>query len=113
MQCLSFISKRTRKNIKSFAVCGNKDKRGITTQRVSSHRCHPLALINSQKSRDWNYTIKCGNYKKIETAYHLGQLSGNRFSLALRFIDIDYPDADIQVNIDHIMKHGFINYYGM
>jgi len=31
MQAIHFIAKRIKKQAKHFSICGNKDKRGITT----------------------------------------------------------------------------------
>lgn len=38
MQAIHYISKRVRKMPKYFGICGNKDKRGITTQRITISR---------------------------------------------------------------------------
>ena len=43
----------------------------------------------------------------------MGSLQGNRFSIALRFISRDTPDAVIANNVNSVKKHGFINYFGM
>jgi tRNA(Glu) U13 pseudouridine synthase TruD len=31
MQAIHYIAKRTKKQMRLFGICGNKDKRGITT----------------------------------------------------------------------------------
>jgi tRNA pseudouridine13 synthase len=43
----------------------------------------------------------------------LGDLSGNRFSVALRFIERAIPDETLRQKVNLISKHGFINYFGM
>jgi TruD family tRNA pseudouridine synthase len=40
-------------------------------------------------------------------------LKGNRFSVALRFIDAKTPDEVIIKNMEQVQKNGFINYFGM
>jgi len=37
--------------------------------------------------RDWNYSIQVGGFAKAAAPYKLGMLKGNRFSVALRFVD--------------------------
>lgn len=44
---------------------------------------------------------------------NLGQLYGNRFSVALRFIDNDLDSEKIIQNVKLVEKYGFINYFGM
>lgn len=44
---------------------------------------------------------------------NLGQLQGNRFSVALRFIPNDISDEAIAKNVKQVTKNGFINYFGM
>lgn len=113
MQAVHYISKRTNKRPKYFAICGNKDKRGITTQRVSLSRGNPEALIRAQFGKDWDRKVKCGSFERVFTGLNLGQLYGNRFSVALRFIDRNTSDADIVKNIKNVEEHGFVNYFGM
>jgi len=43
----------------------------------------------------------------------LGQLKGNRFSVALRFIARSIKDEQIGRNVKNVEKNGFINYFGM
>lgn len=40
-------------------------------------------------------------------------LKGNRFSVALRFIDRNIPNSDIKRNVENVKKNGFVNYFGM
>jgi tRNA pseudouridine13 synthase len=40
-------------------------------------------------------------------------LWGNRFSVALRFIDKSISNESISKNVKNIEKLGFINYFGM
>jgi tRNA(Glu) U13 pseudouridine synthase TruD len=43
----------------------------------------------------------------------LGQLKGNRFSVALRFISNDITDEAINKNVKIAAETGFLNYFGM
>ena len=49
MQAVHYISKRVKKHVKYFGICGNKDKRGITTQRITISRGNAEMLIRAQK----------------------------------------------------------------
>ena len=40
MQAIHYIAKRLKKMPKYFSFAGNKDKRGITTQKVTIQRCN-------------------------------------------------------------------------
>jgi len=39
---IQYMAKRLKKTAKFFSICGNKDKRGITTQRVCISRANPI-----------------------------------------------------------------------
>lgn len=86
MQAISYIAKRLRKVPKQFQIAGNKDKRGITTQRVTIHRMDAEQLIRQQRCKDWDPKIKVGSFERVFKPLQLGSLNGNRFSIALRFI---------------------------
>jgi len=41
VQTIHYLSKRIKKMAKHFNICGNKDKRGITTQTITLTRGNP------------------------------------------------------------------------
>ena len=45
MQAIHYIAKKLKKFSKFFQICGNKDKRGITTQRITIMKVNPEMLI--------------------------------------------------------------------
>ena len=47
----------------------------------------------------------------MDEQLRLGALSGNRFSIALRFVQTD--ESILERNVSNIEKHGFINYFGL
>ena len=47
MQAIHYISKRVKKMPKYFGICGNKDKRGITTQRITISRGNAEQIIKA------------------------------------------------------------------
>lgn len=113
MQAVHYIAKRVKKQSKFFAICGNKDKRGITTQRVTLSRGNAEQMIRAQRSKDWDGKIKMGSFQRVFKEAALGALTGNRFSIALRFIPPDIEDAEIGKNVTAAMNEGFVNYFGM
>ena len=64
------------------------------------------------KSEYWLKKVTIGNIQKTNQSMKLGDLQGNRFSVALRFIE-GASDEDIKVNVDNLKQFGFINYFGM
>ena len=85
-----------------FGICGNKDKRGITTQLVTISRGNPEMLIKAMRSKDWDPKIKLGSFERIYKGVNLGMLSGNRFSVALRYINSSISDDQIRQNIKNV-----------
>lgn len=70
-------------------------------------------LIRIQKYRDWDQKLKLGSFERVWSPVHLGQLKGNRFSVALRFISRDLTNEQISQNVNRVVENGFINYFGM
>lgn len=113
MQAVHYIAKQVKKYGKHFQIAGNKDKRGVTTQRATFIRGDGEALIRFQRSKNWDPKIKVGTFERVFNPLRLGQLSGNRFSVALRFIPNDITAEMIAANVENLKKNGFINYFGM
>lgn len=65
------------------------------------------------RAKDWDPKVQLGSFKRIFEGVKLGQLKGNRFSVALRFISKDIPNETIAENVKRIQENGFINYFGM
>lgn len=51
MQAVHYVAKRIKKYGKHFQIAGNKDKRGVTTQRATVIRGDPEMLIRFQRAR--------------------------------------------------------------
>ncbi|TKY61401.1 Multisubstrate pseudouridine synthase 7 [Spatholobus suberectus] len=94
---------------KSFGFAGTKDKRAITTQRVTVYkqRASRLASLNERL-----FGIKMGDFCYVKEGLCLGQLLGNRFTIMLRGIVTDSEDT-IKASADALGRHGFINYFGL
>ena len=116
---------------------GMKDKRGVTSQFCSVYRVEKeqLLAVNKQaiygnnggsntSSKGGSNIIKLGNFEYSKEEVRLGTLSGNRFDIVLRNVDIG-EDAGtllerkqlVQQKLEAAGKalktHGFINYFGM
>lgn len=94
---------------KSFGFSGTKDKRAVTTQRVTVYkqRASRLASLNKRL-----FGIKMGDFCYVKEGLCLGQLLGNRFTITLRGIVADSEDT-IKASADALGRHGFINYFGL
>ncbi|VDN28985.1 unnamed protein product [Gongylonema pulchrum] len=105
---LNLIAKYLRIKSSLLGTCGQKDRRAVTTQRVSAYHCdkESLALLN-RKLRG----IRLGDFAFNTEPCKLGDNWGNRFKIILR--DVQPLDvADVAARIEQFKTRGFINYYG-
>lgn len=106
-----------------FSFAGNKDKRGVTSQRVSVF-CITAERLNGINKKHLETYDKpeteefmkgppylMGNFTYESSQLHLGQLSGNRFTITLR--GMTASDEDIKLAVESCRDNGFINYFGM
>ena len=111
---LDYITRLLHRNQKTLKFAGNKDKRAITTQKISSYNTLPGELISLTKNKRWNKNIEISNFSFSDKELRLGQLKGNQFCVCFRFIE---GLNNIKENLDKITKSindkGFINYFGM
>jgi tRNA pseudouridine13 synthase len=77
MQAIHYISKRLKKQVRNFGICGNKDKRGITTQRITLIRANPELVLRAISSKDWDSKVKLGSFERVWEAADLGRHKGN------------------------------------
>ncbi|CAD6501738.1 BgTH12-01987 [Blumeria graminis f. sp. triticale] len=122
MEVISQIARFLKVKPNVFSYAGTKDRRAVTTQRVSSYRLTPKAL---SKVNNNVYNISVGNFKYEKQPLELGELKGNRFTISLREVRIDgYNEKDIVelhkkvrqivgAACNSVASSGFINYYGL
>lgn len=118
---INYISKFIHRSNKSIKFAGNKDKRGITTQKISFFKVSKEELIQAQQKTFWDKKFELSNFEYSENEYRLGLLQGNQFSVCLRFLkEIDSNNTSNNDRIKSIvessiynLKQGFINYFGM
>lgn len=87
MNALNILSKALNKKSGNFFFCGTKDKRGDTVQKVVAKGLGKKELANKLlNEKNWKFSnIFVSNIKEVKECTNLGDLYGNRFSLAIRF----------------------------
>lgn len=85
----------------SFGTCGMKDRRAITAQRVSGYQVEiPALLALNARLRG----IRLSKPAYSEQRLSLGDLWGNRFSVALRDFT-EWQATDLKVSeADNLLK---------
>lgn len=108
-EALGIIGKMLGIQSKSFGFAGTKDKRAVSTQRVTvfKQQASRLAALN-----DRLIGIKVGDFCHVKEGLLLGRLLGNRFTVTLRGVIADSEDT-IKAAADSLGRHGFINYFGL
>eukprot|EP01028_Stygiella_incarcerata_P011047 TRINITY_DN6054_c0_g2_i1.p1 TRINITY_DN6054_c0_g2~~TRINITY_DN6054_c0_g2_i1.p1 ORF type:complete len:741 (-),score=190.63 TRINITY_DN6054_c0_g2_i1:25-2148(-) len=123
ISALSLLSKYTGLRTNMFQTCGTKDKRAITTQRVSVHKVSAEKILSgaAKVSR-----LEVGNFEYSDVPYFLGHLDGNVFDIVIRDFQCEasvnddgddvikrMPEDLLGEKMDELRKKGFLNYYGL
>jgi len=111
MQAVSLLAKNLKIKASLLSFAGTKDKRAKTTQWVCAKKVEPSKICQASCRIKVGGKVKVGNFKFDKKPLKLGQLSGNRFQIALRSIKGD--ESLINESLKCIQEYGFINYYGM
>lgn len=111
MQAVSLLAKNLKIKTSNMAFSGTKDKRAKTTQWVSVKKIEPTKICQASSRIKIGGKVKVGNFKFDKNPLKLGELSGNRFQIALRSVKGD--ENLIEETLKSIQQNGFINYYGM
>ncbi|KAL2478601.1 Pseudouridine synthase family protein [Forsythia ovata] len=108
-ETLGLLGKMLGIQPRSFGFAGTKDKRSVSTQRVTvfKQRASRLAVLNERL-----IGIKVGDFCYVNDGLVLGQLQGNRFTVTLRGVMAESEDI-IRASATALGKHGFINYFGL
>lgn len=111
------LAKAMNTNVSSFTYAGTKDKRGITTQLCTVYRGSKerLETLNRAGRELDSFNFIVGNAVYVPQRLNLGDLRGNRFSLAIRDLPDDDTISDEQIHeaVRSWIEHGFINYFGL
>ena len=117
---LFHLSRAARCNQKGFFQAGTKDKRGVTTQFITTY-VEPERLLAANKKLK---SIRIGNVELHQDEHlKLGDLQANHFRLVLRDCQAIVDDESKRSKLDladvivksaaNFNKLGFINYYGL
>lgn len=121
VNALSELASRLRLKTDDLSHAGTKDKRGITTQRIRVRGIPLTRLVQVNRSflghRGQNRMVM-GNFEVLPKKIGklgLGDLGGNRFTLALRELDLRDPGAvaNIMSAVSSVRERGFVNYFGL
>lgn len=112
MTCASLLAKWLKVHHKVLGYAGTKDRRAVTTQRMSATRIKAERLTSLNKMGN-SMGIWVGDYKYSNHPVKLGDLKGNKFTITLREVSSGVSMKNIQVAIKSLRERGFINYYGM
>jgi tRNA pseudouridine13 synthase len=81
MSAIFMLSKATGRKLNVFGFAGTKDKRGVTTQRVSVFAINKHEIVHQLSNL---HNVQVGNFVESKEPIKLGDLQGNRFCLAIR-----------------------------
>jgi tRNA pseudouridine13 synthase len=94
---------------KRFGWAGTKDKKAVTTQRISI-----MNLDESALSRINLPDLKIRVLGKTNRAVGLGDLLGNRFRITIRYLSCPDPAASLAAITSEMEKYGGVpNYFGI
>ena len=94
---LQQLSDASRAPMSAFAVCGTKDRRAITVQRVSARGVSPsrVCRINEKwggpLGTNGSSRVRVGDFVAAERALTLAESRGNQFVVILREITLEMP----------------------
>ncbi|KAL1903510.1 multisubstrate pseudouridine synthase 7 [Sporothrix stenoceras] len=122
IEALNFLARMLKLKSSSFGFAGTKDRRAATTQRVSClyHGNQGIGWINARSA-----FVKVGDFSYNKNPIQLGQHGGNDFVIVVKGVELTrgancalshrlrMTETCVQAALDHIQKHGFINYFGL
>jgi tRNA pseudouridine13 synthase len=112
MSTASMLAKWLKCHNKVIGYAGTKDRRAITTQRMSAQRMKAERLASLNRIAN-ALGIWLGDFTYASTPVKLGELKGNRFTITLREVPTTTAMDKIEGAMRSLRENGFINYYGM
>jgi tRNA pseudouridine13 synthase len=112
MSTASMLAKWLKCHNKVIGYAGTKDRRAITTQRMSAQRMKAERLTSLNKIGN-PMGIWLGDFTYSKAPVKLGELKGNRFTITLREVPNTTGMDEIEGAMRSLRERGFINYYGM
>jgi tRNA pseudouridine13 synthase len=105
-RCLKILAKLLGVSIKRFGYAGVKDKRAVTTQKISIWNVS-IEKLEKISIKD----IKLSNFEIKKERINLGDLKGNEFKVTIRDVDPEKKE-NIEKNLERVKRSGFINFFG-
>lgn len=110
MSACNALGKTFRLKPNSIGYSGTKDKRAVTTQKITIFRRRPSEIERLNKFK-YPPVMRVGDFEFVKNEVKLGQHSGNHFEIVLRAIS---ENDDIVINAcSQLQMNGFINYFGL
>lgn len=81
------IAKLNNKKPNDFNIAGNKDKRGVTTQKVFCKKLSVDHIMRVRLGKAWPTNMEISNFEVASKPIQVGDLYGNQFKIALRIFD--------------------------
>ncbi len=106
LEVVKKISKRLNVPETNIQYAGIKDNDAMTAQKITIQgvTLRELKSINCD-----SYYLK--NIEKSDTKLRIGELSGNKFTVLVRFNEQDTDKQDLESKIKNIQENGFYNFY--
>ncbi|WWD22862.1 hypothetical protein CI109_107357 [Kwoniella shandongensis] len=127
MDALNYLGRLFNASPKDLTVCGTKDKRAVTVQRVCLRR-NGRTIQNVWRSANgikqgWkdeervvqergDRGVRIGDMTYDDRYLELGMLKGNQFVITLRNVQAESRE-EIDKTLASVRDRGFINFYGM
>ena len=84
LQAVQELARLLRVGQNLFGFAGTKDRRGVTSQRVTLYRVPAQKLLDAFKRRPFGDQLAVGGLAYVAEPLKLGMLGGNRFTIVLR-----------------------------
>ena len=104
---IRLLSRSMRISREKVGFAGTKDKRAVTTQRMS-FECDPskLDLVTLED-------VEFKNVFRSDSPVRMGELKGNRFGIRVRDVEGDCSETIEKVTSEVMAMGGFPNYFGV
>ena len=110
MSACNILGKTFRLKPNNIGYNGTKDKRAVTTQKITVYRRRPSEIERMNKFK-YPPIIRVGDFEYVKEEAKLGKHAGNHFEIVLRAID--QTDEIIGHACNQLLQYGFINYFGL
>jgi tRNA pseudouridine13 synthase len=112
MSTASLLAKWLRCHHRVLGYAGTKDRRAVTTQRMSAHKLKAERIV-ALNALGTPMGVFLGDFAYSEKGIKLGDLKGNQFTITLRELPAALTADEVAGAMSSLRERGFINYYGM